>query len=424
MNDPTLGKQKRTELRDTMNRIASRQIVIPRRIDWETLNNLGVANRIRAVLEKHATGEDGHEYFICNAWERIFEINEPLYRELILEFVASFVFDATKATVDCHEPCMTFRLGGIWRSLSLADFGVALGIYTQAEVNDLGFDEYMVATEKKPESFNPSASWAIIGDGDYTSNIKVKGLLSSDDRLFHRMLVHAVNSRSSSEEKITVYDLWLLDRLTTDDRYPNAPYIIAVQLTKASGYREGSKMLGGQYITRLARHFGVLTPEAMVSMTNLGNMGLIDIEQLRGMEVVKPVRTRDGLRYAWVTNPTTYEPREVPERTHEHGGSSSGAEHVGQPPEWNAYTAYQGLTQQFSDFSMSQVRHQQRMEYNAMETLHQTNWQSGVLNQMAGHFGLNPEPAYAPSPLWPYTEQNPPGYPSFEDWQNHPRGPY
>ncbi|KAJ9546494.1 hypothetical protein OSB04_019037 [Centaurea solstitialis] len=270
MNDPQLSAPKRNELRDSMNRIASRQFVIPRRADWNLLQTLEVDNRVKAILKKHALGENGMEYYICKPWERVFEINESLYRKLILEFVATFVFNTTKATEECRE---------------------------QSEVDDPGFDKYMVATEKKPDGFNPRETWAILGDGDYSFNIKVKGLLSPVDRLLHRMLVHTVNSRSSSEEKIPTYDLWLLDRLTTNDRYPNAPYIIAAQLAKASGYREGSKMLVGQYVTRLAKHFDVLTVGALASLTNLGEMGLIDMDQLRGMGVVKSVPMSYGVRY-------------------------------------------------------------------------------------------------------------------------------
>ncbi|KAJ9536285.1 hypothetical protein OSB04_un000531 [Centaurea solstitialis] len=46
------------------------------------------------------------------------------------------------------------------------------------------------------------------------------------------------------------------------------------------------------------------------------------------------------------------------------------------------------------------------------------------MNQMASHFGIQPTTAFAPSPYWPYSEDAPPGYPTYEDWQNQPRGPY
>src|SRR5581483_9995614 len=171
---------------------------------------MGMETDIRTTLEKHAYDEDGTEYYICHAWERVFDIAETLYRELIIEFVATFRFDAMKALDEFYQPCMSFRLGGVWRSLSLTEFAVALGIHTQAEVDAPGFVEYMWASEKRPDGFDPRLAWAILGSGDYGNNLKVKGFLASSDRLLHRILLHAVNARSSSEAKVSTYDLWLL----------------------------------------------------------------------------------------------------------------------------------------------------------------------------------------------------------------------
>ncbi|KAJ9547945.1 hypothetical protein OSB04_020488 [Centaurea solstitialis] len=164
----------------------------------------------------------------------------------------------------------------------------------------------MCATAKRPDDFDPRLAWSILGDGDYHGNLKVKGFLASSDRLLHHMLIQAVNARSSSEEKVTVQDLWLLEQLSTDDKYPNAPYLMAAQLAKASGYREGSRIVGGQYVTLLAKHFGILTDAAIASMTNLGEMGLIDMDQLRGMGVAR-VEHMVGRDYnAWIRNPQAY----------------------------------------------------------------------------------------------------------------------
>ncbi|KAJ9556922.1 hypothetical protein OSB04_011536 [Centaurea solstitialis] len=164
------------------------------------------------------------------------------------------------------------------------------------------------------------SSWprfAILGDGNYGGNLKVKGFLASSGRLLHRMLIHAVNARSSSEEKVSSYDLWLLEQLSTDDKYPNAPYLIAVQLAKASGYREESRLVGGQYVTLLAKHFGILTDGAIASMTDLGEMGLIDMDQLRGMGVALVDHLISGDQNTWIHNPQAYGTRRAPRSTRE-----------------------------------------------------------------------------------------------------------
>ncbi|KAJ9541549.1 hypothetical protein OSB04_028055 [Centaurea solstitialis] len=90
----TLNARKKEEYRDIVNRLLPRQILMPKRVDWDLLRSMSVENNIKAILEKHAYDEDGNEYYICHAWERVFDIAETLYRELIVEFVATFHFDA------------------------------------------------------------------------------------------------------------------------------------------------------------------------------------------------------------------------------------------------------------------------------------------------------------------------------------------
>ncbi|KAJ9547041.1 hypothetical protein OSB04_019584 [Centaurea solstitialis] len=422
-NDPTLNDRRREHYRKIVDRLASRQILVPRRVDWDLLQVMGMRNEIGAKLEKHAYDEEGSEYFICHAWERIFDFAETLYRELILEFVATFRFEEEKALDEFYQPCMSFRLGGVWHSISLVDLAVALGIYTQAEVEAPGFMEYMFASGKRPDDFDPSLSWAVLGSGNYGGNLKVKSLLSSSDRLYHRMLVNAVNARSSSEEKISTYDLWLLEQLTTDDKYPNAPYIVAMQLMKGGGYREGSRMAGGQYVTRLARHYGVLTDDVIASMTSLGEMGLIDMEQLRGMGAAVVDHLVGGDQFTWIPYPQTHEPRRRTRSTQE-TSEASGANEDEQPTDEAGHSGYEDLSNRLSEMQLTYGRHHQHMEYNTTEALHQANWQSGLMNRMASQFGVAPATPFAASQFWPFSDDAPPGYPTFEDWRNQPRGPY
>ena len=54
----------------------------------------------------------------------------------------------------------------------------------------------------------------------------------------------------------------------------------------ARGYREKSGLLYSQYITRLLRSHGVLSERVVNSLTHLGEMGLIDEYQLKGMKAI------------------------------------------------------------------------------------------------------------------------------------------
>ncbi|KAJ9539033.1 hypothetical protein OSB04_031766 [Centaurea solstitialis] len=245
------------------------------------------------------------------------------------------------------------------------------------------------------EEFNPRETWDILGEGAYSSNVKVKGLNSPLNRLLHCMLVHAVNSRSSSEEKISVYDLWLLYEL----RRRIATPCILYHRRATSKRRVVIGVVAKWWVANMCRGFDD-KPRRDGSHRHGAT---------QGHGVVKSVRTTHGTRYHWETRPERQELRGRP--TVEHGASSNGAAAMEESADWNAYAGYQGMTQQLSNLQLSFDRHHQRMEYNSTETLHQTNWQSGVLNQVAEHLGVQPTTAYAPSPLWPFSDESPPGFP-------------
>ncbi|KAJ9547352.1 hypothetical protein OSB04_019895 [Centaurea solstitialis] len=159
--------------------------------------------------------------------------------------------------------------------------------------------------------------------------------------------------------------------------------------------------IGGQYVTLLAKHFGILTDGAIASMTVLGEMGLIDMDQLRGMGIAAVEHMIGRDQNVWIRDPRAVgirsQARRAPRSTHETGGTS-GTSAGEQPAEWTAYSGYQDLSNRLSEMSLSYGRHHQHMEYNTTEALHQANLQTAVMNQMASHFGIQPNTAYVTSP--------------------------
>src|SRR5581483_4004756 len=172
-----------------------------------------------------------------------------------------------------------------------------------------------------------------------------------------------------------------------------------------------------------AKHFGVLTDDAIASMTSLGEMGLIDMEQLRGMGVAAVDHLVSGDQYTWIPYPQTREPRRRTRSTQE-TGEASGANEEEQLAGGTGHSGYQDLSDRLSEMQLNYGQHHQHMEYNTTEALHQANWQSGVMDRIASHLGVEPRTPYAPSQFWPFSDDAPPGFPTFEDWRNQPRGPY
>jgi len=67
----------------------------------------------------------------------------------------------------------------------------------------------------------------------------------------------------------------------------------------ARGYREKSGPLFGQYITRLARSHGVLSERVVNSLTRVGDMGLIDEYQLKGIKAITRQTCSDVTTTEW-----------------------------------------------------------------------------------------------------------------------------
>nr|GEU58160.1 zinc finger, CCHC-type [Tanacetum cinerariifolium] len=84
-------------------------------IDWEFLAH---QNLNQAFFESINI-----DSFSGPQWENIFRVNEPIYRELVCEFFASFEFEASACMYDPKHLGVKFRLGGEPREMSLLELG-------------------------------------------------------------------------------------------------------------------------------------------------------------------------------------------------------------------------------------------------------------------------------------------------------------
>ncbi|GKC48403.1 hypothetical protein Tco_1066125 [Tanacetum coccineum] len=79
-------------------------------VDWEFLSNKGLA---QSFFESINTNP-----FSGLQWVNLFQINEPIFRELVREFFSSFEFDSSLDRYDPLHKGVTFRLGGAEREMS------------------------------------------------------------------------------------------------------------------------------------------------------------------------------------------------------------------------------------------------------------------------------------------------------------------
>ncbi|KAJ9553009.1 hypothetical protein OSB04_017054 [Centaurea solstitialis] len=285
----------RQELTRDLKAIKGRHIEIGRTLDWDFLQGIQAAGHILRYFER---GPNGPESELSSmAWKTALDLRESVYRELTLEFIATYSFDEERGRESVRQPCIQYRLGGRWFRQSLAQFVVSFRLYTAGMVGTNYFEYYIGQCDQAPpEDLDYSELWSQLGHGPYRrSNTKSGGLVDPEHRVLHRMIAYTLNQRKSSQDKIGDFELWLLHQLVSRDRHTHLAYIIVDFLTGARGFRTSSGLLGGHYITRLASSHGILTPEVTVSLTCLGELGRIYQHQLKGMRVIER-----GVGSSWV----------------------------------------------------------------------------------------------------------------------------
>ncbi|PPS09394.1 hypothetical protein GOBAR_AA11250 [Gossypium barbadense] len=164
--------------------------------------------------------------FITTAsWNRFFNIIEPTYMELTLEFCSTFYLQRVMSSHDEHGT-ITFRLGGLVRHMNVLEFGAVLGIYTD---KFMGADNFLHLY--RHIHYSPSCCWTVITASQipYDASRSKATSLSPVLRYIHALLAHTLTARRESTG--------VTDR-----------------------HRKGSICLS-PYVTHLARHTGpVLDP--------------------------------------------------------------------------------------------------------------------------------------------------------------------
>ncbi|GJS72938.1 hypothetical protein Tco_0705779 [Tanacetum coccineum] len=285
------------DFEERLERIYSREIHMVQFVDFlRMLELMRDGLFARMVMEHH--DDAGVVIFTSLAWGRLFDTRGPLVRELILEFFSTLRFGEVLLDLDAPDT-IQFQLGEAMRLLSLRHFILALGLHTGDEMKSLGFARYWSESERM-----------ILGKGDlhdYWRDISTpvdflgpppSYTLIRDPvlRLYHRMIAHNIVGRSQAPEKVTVTDLFYLRRM--DVGSVNIPYLLARYLRLfAVGRKSGAHISGGQFVARLAGHFGLLTAEILGGLTVIAlKLPIIDMGELVRLQICMKV---DDTR-AWV----------------------------------------------------------------------------------------------------------------------------
>ncbi|GJU80345.1 hypothetical protein Tco_1282710 [Tanacetum coccineum] len=119
----------------------------------------------------------------------------------------------------------------------------------------------------------------ILTDGDFLGPPLYYTLIrDSVLRLCHRMIAHSIAKWSQAPEKVTVTDLFYQRGL--DVGLVNIPYLLARYLRRFAARRKSvAYIFGGQFVARLAEHFGLLTAEILKGLTPDAAAGTLEVAQ-------------------------------------------------------------------------------------------------------------------------------------------------
>ncbi|GJR96457.1 retrovirus-related pol polyprotein from transposon TNT 1-94 [Tanacetum coccineum] len=220
-----------TDFEDRMGMIYCRGIHRVLVLDFESLSAMMVEGLTIRMFMKHRDAQ-GQSVFTNYAWRRLFEVRGPLVFELIMEFFSTFRF--SEAIIDIDDEAEEMETTG---------FGLCW-VKSARQISNKGdLSAYWRGISSKGDFFGAPPSYTHIRDPMM--------------RLCHMLIACNIAGRSQAPKKVTVTDLFYLRGM--DVGSVNIPYLLARYLRMfALGRKRRGMIFGGQFVARLAKHFGLL----------------------------------------------------------------------------------------------------------------------------------------------------------------------
>ncbi|GJW01195.1 hypothetical protein Tco_1556446 [Tanacetum coccineum] len=156
------------------NNLVGRSIHSEDVVDWEFLSNKGLAQSFFKSINTNP--------FSGLQWVNLFQINEPIFRELVREFFSSFEFDSSPCRYDPLHKGVTFRLGGAEREMSFLELGWRVGLYSEWESREAATLSKLRGALTVNSSRLNHLFWPSISDGGYdVRNTKAKSIIQGSD---------------------------------------------------------------------------------------------------------------------------------------------------------------------------------------------------------------------------------------------------
>ncbi|WCJ21948.1 hypothetical protein M5689_004058 [Euphorbia peplus] len=234
---------------ETFESIADIPFGSPRSVCWDSLKRLGLADSVKEHVDR-------------GGFQPFFEMEEPSYKELTLEFLSTFKVDPKITNPDAAFH-FQFRLMGHHQNPSLNTFNVLLGCVPDDEAAIEEYSHFLTAT---PKDFDPHVFWRqISGEAHFDSKLaRGSSILEYPMRILHKLVSGTIFAREN-QANVTLLDLTALWSMVTGRRLNLGHYLGEYLL----GYH--SKKLNGIYcgnlVTRIAEAIGVFKPDDRSRLT-------------------------------------------------------------------------------------------------------------------------------------------------------------
>ncbi|GJR04988.1 hypothetical protein Tco_0527972 [Tanacetum coccineum] len=185
-------------------------------IDWDFLAH---QNLDQAFFDSIST-----DPFSGPQWGNLFRVNEPIYRELVREFFASFEFEASACKYDPEHAGIKFILGGEPREMPLLELGWGVRLYTKRKSRDNANLSGLSKDEMVKENHLLMEFWPSIGDGGFkiarlfgllTNKIRDTLSIEPPHHVFKKKSLIAIGAIMELQNEICV---WLATRAMEEEK--------------------------------------------------------------------------------------------------------------------------------------------------------------------------------------------------------------
>ena len=165
----------------TFRALSSLSIEPNRYIDFDALEVIGIADEVRDLIENVG-------------WGRFVDIREDVHYELLLEFLCTLDFQKEYISV-LRPGVINFKLGGRRHQMSVAEFGVALGVYSEPYIRSTAYTNALVDF---PSDEMPALFWesiTVTGPGYSPATAKSTFIRIPSLRYLHKFIAHSISGR-------------------------------------------------------------------------------------------------------------------------------------------------------------------------------------------------------------------------------------